>query len=95
MNLTIELSDRQKKAFLLHNHEVGISESEAHKFMEYKKIFIDFECLFDIDVAIAFELCFKYNKTGNKFGFRLKYTCKFKQGILWNIKNDGTILILR
>ena len=62
MNLTIELSDRQKKAFLLHNHEVGISESEAHKFMEYKKIFIDFECLFDIDVAIAFELCFKYNK---------------------------------
>ena len=62
MNLTIELSNRQKKAFLLHNHEVGISESEAHKFMEYKKIFIDFECLFDIDVAIAFELCFKYNK---------------------------------
>lgn len=62
MNLTIELSDRQKKAFLRHNHEVLISESEAHKFMDYKKIFIDFECLFDIDVAIAFELCFKYNK---------------------------------
>lgn len=62
MNLTIELSDRQKKAFLRHNHEVGISESEAHKFMDYKKIFMDFECLFDIDVAIAFELCFKYNK---------------------------------
>ena len=62
MNLTIELSDRQKKAFLRHNHEVLISESEAHKFMDYKKIFMDFECLFDIDVAIAFELCFKYNK---------------------------------
>ena len=62
MNLNIELSDRQKKAFLRHNHEVGISESEAHKFMDYHNIFMDFECLFDVDVAIAFELCFKYNK---------------------------------
>lgn len=62
MNLNIELSDRQKKAFLRHNHEVGISESEAHKFMDYHNIFMDFECLFDVDVAMAFELCFKYNK---------------------------------